>query len=189
MPSLTDGWSARQHWSVDCLRKELGDLVVPLYSSKPATGKSHQHAAACHLPLAEYLDRLENGENDLRVFFYNLLQNAPQLLDDFDYPDLGMKFFKRLPVLFMGGRNTKVQMHFDIDLAHLILCHFGGPKSVLLFPPDQSELLYQVPYSFSALHQVDFSEPDFDRFPALQQAKGYRARLEHGDTLYIPSGY
>ena len=78
-----------------------------------------------------------------------------------------MKFFKRLPVLFVGGRGTQVQMHFDIDLANLLLCHFGGPKTILLFPPDQSKYLYQVPYSFSALHRVDFLNPDFEKIPRL----------------------
>jgi ribosomal protein L16 Arg81 hydroxylase len=39
------------------------------------------------------------------------------------------------------------------------------------------------------LHAVDFSNPDFDRYPALREARGYRAQLNHGDALYIPSGY
>lgn len=189
LPSLTQHWPATQKWNLDYLRAQLGELVVPVYSSKPAIGKQHQHAAARHLPLREYLDLLEQGENDLRVFFYNILQNAPQMLDDFQYPELGMKFFKRLPVLFIGGAGTRVQMHYDIDLANLLLCHFGGPKTVLLFAPEETPHLYKVPWSFSSLHSIDYRHPDFAQFPNLRNAKAQVARLRHGDALYIPSGY
>lgn len=186
---LTAAWPATRKWSLDYLREVAGEAVVPVYSSKPAVGKSHQHAAAMHLKLSDYLTMLEAGENDLRVFFYNILENVPKLLDDFSYPDLGMSFFKRLPVLFMGGKGTRVQMHYDIDLANLILCHFGGSKQVLLFPPEQTPHLYKVPFSFSSLHTINYSAPDLDKYPALANANGYLATLRHGDALFIPSGY
>lgn len=185
---MTD-WPAKEKWSLDYLSGLAGDLKVPVYSSKPAVGKSHQHAAAQHLPLRDYVEMLKAGENDLRMFFYNILQNVPAMLEDFNYPDLGIKFFKRLPVLFVGGKGTQVQMHYDIDLANLILCHFGGRKTVLLFAPEQTPFLYKVPFSFSALHSVDFSNPDFERFPALRRARPMVAHLKHGDSLFIPSGY
>lgn len=186
---LMANWPAKNKWSLEYLSELAGDLMVPVYSSKPAVGKSHQHAAAQHLLLRDYIAMLKSGENDLRMFFYNILQNVPALLKDFSYPELGIKFFKRLPVLFVGGKDTKVQMHYDIDLANLILCHFGGRKTVLLFPPEQTPYLYKVPFSFSALHSVDFSNPDFNKFPALQKTRPVVAQLDHGDSLFIPSGY
>lgn len=185
----TESWPAREKWSLDYFKQTIGDTVVPLYNSKPSTGKTHQHAAAVHLPIREYLEMLEAGENDLRMFFYNILSGAPELVDDISYPDIGLKFFKKLPVLFVGGKGAKVQMHYDIDLANIMLCHFGGKKTVLLFPPEQTRYLYKVPFSFSSLHHIDYSAPDFEKFPALKQVKGQVAELEHGDILYIPSGY
>ncbi|KAG1660468.1 tRNA wybutosine-synthesizing protein 5 [Nymphon striatum] len=182
-------WPAKEKWNVDYLIDTLGDEVVPVYSSKPAVGKSHQHAAAKQMPLRDYLGLLRKGENDLRMFFYNILNNAPEMIKDFSYPDIGLKFFKKLPVLFVGGRGAKVQMHYDIDMANLILCHFGGVKKVLLIPPDQTPYMYKVPFSFSALYDVDFSNPDFKKYPALKNLKGFRAELRHGDALFIPSGY
>lgn len=189
MSSLMEAWPAREKWSIEYLKKVAGSQKVPVYSSKPATGKQHQHAAETLMPLNEYLCLIENGENDLRMFFYNILDNVPSLLDDFTYPDLGMSFFKRLPVLFIGGKGAKVQMHYDIDLANLVLCHFGGRKRVLLVPPEQTEFMYKVPFSFSALHSVDFSNPDFNKHPALTKLNAQVATLEHGDCLFIPSGY
>lgn len=189
MEGLTRSWPARQKWSVEYLRQVAGDQMVPLYDSKPSRDHKYQYAAAAKLPLAEYLDRLAAGENDLRLFFFNLVDGAPQLAGDFSYPELGLKFFKRLPVLFMGGKGARVQMHYDIDLADILLCHFGGPKQVMLFPPQQTRHLYQVPFSFSSLFDVRCDEPDYDRYPALRHARGYETVLNHGDALYIPPGY
>lgn len=84
------------------------------------------------MKMGEYLTLLKNGENDLRIFFYNILSKTKLLSKDFFYPSIGLRFFERLPVLFVGGKGAKVQMHFDIDLANLLLCHFGGKKRVLL---------------------------------------------------------
>ncbi|KAB7623927.1 cupin-like domain-containing protein [Alkalilimnicola sp. S0819] len=189
MERLTEGWTARERWSVEYLRDVAGDVEVPLYDSVPSRGRKHQHAPAARMPLARYLDRLEAGENDLRMFFFNILAAVPRLTEDFHYPELGLKLFRKLPVLFMGGRGARVQMHFDIDLADLLLCHFGGRKRVLLFPPEQGGNLYRVPFSFSALFDVNIEQPDYQRFPALRQARGQVAELNHGDVLYVPPGY
>lgn len=185
----TEDWPAREKWSTDYFKDVIGDTVVPLYNSTPAKGKTHQHAAAIHMPMKEYLQKLENGEKDLRMFFYNILSGAPQLMGDIRYPECGLKFFKKLPVLFVGGKGARVQMHYDIDLANIMLCHFGGKKRVLVFPPDQTRYLYKVPFSFSSLHGIDYSNPDFEKYPALKHVKGQVAELDHGDILFIPSGY
>ena len=189
LTNITKDWDATKKWSFDYLSDVAGDNIVPVYNSSPAKDNEHQHAAAKNIQLREYLLMLKNGEKDLRMFFYNILNEAPELLEDFSYPDIGMKFFKRLPVLFVGGKGAKVQMHYDIDLANLLLCHFGGKKRVLLIPPEQTKFMYKVPYSFSSLFDVDFSQPDFEKFPALSKLKGYTTELNHGDALFIPSGY
>ena len=189
LSNLTAQWPALKKWDIDYLSDVGGDAIVPVYSSKPASGKELQHAATKRIPLRDYLSSLKQGENDLRVFFYNILKGVPSLLKDFTYPHIGLNFFKRLPVLFIGGRGTKVQMHYDVDMADLILIHFGGRKHVALVSPDQEKYLYRVPFSYSALHSVDLSNPDFEKFPALKKVTAQIAILEHGDALFIPSGY
>lgn len=189
LTKLTQHWPARAKWDIDYLSQVAGEKVVPVYSSKRAEGNDHQHAAAAKMKMKDYLDLLKQGESDLRMFFYNILYGVPRLLKDFSYPKMGLWFFKRLPVLFVGGKGARVQMHYDIDLSDLVLCHFGGRKHVLLVPPEQSRYMYQVPYSFSALYDVNFEKPDFIRYPALKKIQAHYAVLEHGDALYIPSGY
>jgi len=186
---LTQDWSARKKWNIDYIKTVAGDNVVPLYDSRPSTNRKHQHAPAAHMPLKSYIDLLQKGERNLRMFFYNILAEAPQLTKDFNYPDLGLHLFKKLPVLFLGGKDARVQMHFDIDMADILLCHFGGKKRIMLFSPEQTKYIYRVPFSFSSLNTIDYENPDYEKYPALKELKGEIAELNHGDVIYIPSGY
>lgn len=189
LDDLTQGWPARELWSTAYFKDIAGDALVPLYDSQPARGYQGQHAPDRHMPLRDYIDLLANGENDLRLFFCNLFAKVPQLTEDFEFPNIGLKLFRKLPVLFMGGKDARVQMHFDIDRPDILLCHFGGPKRVLLVSPEQSPWMYRVPFSFSSLAAVDFEHPDYARYPALEHLRGQLAELRHGDVLYIPPGY
>ncbi|HMS26649.1 MAG TPA: cupin-like domain-containing protein [Burkholderiaceae bacterium] len=186
---LSKAWPACEKWSFDYLSQTFGDNIVPLYGCEEAKGHRHQHAHIAEMRFGDYIQELKKGNNTLRMFFYNILQQAPALLKDFSYPNIGLKLFKKLPVLFFGGKGTKVQLHFDIDWADLLLCHFGGQKRVYLFAYDQSKYMYHVPFSFSGLSDIDIEKPDYQRFPALQNARGSLAVLQHGDVLYIPPGY
>lgn len=186
---LTKDWSARDKWNIDYLKKVAGNKIVPLYDSKPSTDKKHQHAPAAQMELKSYIDLLQQGEKNLRMFFYNILAEVPQLTKDFSYPDIGLSLFKKLPVLFLGGKGAKVQMHFDIDMADILLCHFGGAKRIMLFSPEQTKYIYRVPFSFSSLNKIDYDNPDYKTYPALKNLQGYVTELNHGDIIYIPSGY
>lgn len=184
---LSAGWAATKKWNFEYFREKAGDVVVPLYDGKPAKGKQKSHGPAMKLPMKEYIDILQAGPTDLRMFFFNLLQNSPELLKDFAYPDLGVKFFKKLPVLFVGGEGGKVVMHYDMDLANNFHFNFAGKKKVLLYPPQETKYLYKVPYSIVSMEIIDMDAPDFQKYPALTKAKGFETNLQHGDALFIPS--
>jgi len=189
MRGMTEEWGAKEKWSLEYFESQAGDEMVKLYDSTPSKDKKLQHAAAQTMPLRKYFDLLRKGEKDLRMFFFNIIDQAPSLQKDFKYPEVGLSFFKRLPVMFVGGKGAKVQMHFDIDYADIFLCHFGGKKKFMLFSPEQTKLMYHVPYSFSALFDVDFENPDYEKYPALRELQGYETELNHGDILYIPPGW
>lgn len=189
MKNLTKEWKATKKWSLEYFEQMGSKVEVKLYDSKPSEGDKLQHAAEKVLPLKEYFELLRNGEKDLRMFFFQILKEIPSLKDDFTYPDLGLKFFKKLPVMFLAGEGAKVQMHYDIDNADIILCHFGAKKRVIMFSPEQTKFMYHVPFSYSALFDVDFANPDYEKYPALQKLQGFETTLEHGDALYIPPGW
>jgi len=186
---LTSNWRAYDKWSLEYFEELGGEQEVKLYNSTPATGNKLQHAAQTTMPLKEYFRRIKEGEKDLRIFFFDLIRELPILQKDFSFPDIGLEWFKKLPVMFVGGAGAKVQMHFDIDYADIFLCHFGGKKRVRLFSPEQTPLMYHVPFSFSSLFDVDYDNPDYEKHPALKKLEGYEVILEHGDILYIPPGW
>ena len=187
MENLTEDWAARENWNFEYFKEKAGDIVVPLYDGTPAKGRESSHKPAKRIKMSEYIDILKSGPTDLRMFFFNLLQNCPQLVNDFSYPDLGVKFFKKLPVLFVGGEGAKVLMHYDMDLANNFHFNFAGTKKVILYPPSETKYLYKVPYSIVSMEVIDMNNPDLEKFPALALAKGHEIELKHGDALFIPS--
>ena len=69
----------------------------------------------------------------------------------------------------------------------VFLTQFTGKKRVVLFSPEYSDLLYRLPYNVHTT--VDIKNPDYEKFPGLKHVRGSEVILEHGDTLFMPSGY
>ncbi len=189
LEGLTKNWPAYTKWNLEYIQQLAGDQIVPLYNNKPTKGKQNSAAPATEMKLYDYLELLKSGPTDLRIFFYNILDKMPVLANDFEYPDIGLNFFKRLPVMFFGGEGSKVLAHYDMDLADLMHFHFHGTKSVTLFSPQQSRFLYKVPFAVHNLETIDMDRPDFEKYPALKQVVGIQVVMKHGDALYMPSGY
>ncbi|MDX1364602.1 MAG: cupin-like domain-containing protein, partial [Arenibacter latericius] len=59
----------------------------------------------------------------------------------------------------------------------------------ILFPQSENRYLYKVPHSLITHESIDFSNPDFKKWPALKYASGYKTHLKHGEVLYMPEGY
>jgi len=112
------------------------------------------------------------------------------LLDDYRSPtDLMGGFLDKYPAMFFGGAGSVTFLHYDIDLAHIFHTHFNGRKHVILFDYKWRERLYCIPFATYALEDYDLENPDFKQFPALDGVEGQEAILEHGDTLFMPTGY
>lgn len=79
-----------------------------MYNNKPADAAKSSDAPVTHMKMKEYIDTIKSKPSDLRIFFYIITDKLPELLKNFTYPDLGMKFFKRLPTLFFGGSEAHV---------------------------------------------------------------------------------
>jgi hypothetical protein len=141
------------------------------------------------MKLSDYINLLQSEPTDLRMFLFNLIKERPILQDHIKIPKLGLHILKSLPFLFVGGQDSKVFMHHDIDLANILHIHLEGEKDCLIFPPSESRFLYKVPNSLKTHDGIDFLKPDFKKFPALRLAKGFTTTLSPGETLYMPEGY
>ncbi|WP_408733629.1 cupin-like domain-containing protein [Mucilaginibacter sp.] len=127
---------------------------------------------------------------ELRIFFFNIFKQAPHLLNDISFPkELMSGFIESMPSMFFGGSDSVTFLHYDIDLPHIFHTHFGGKKQVILFENKWKRRLYCIPNATYALEDYDVLHPDIKKFPALAGVKGTEAFLEHGDTLFMPTGY
>ncbi|MBL7471963.1 cupin-like domain-containing protein [Robertkochia sediminum] len=182
-------WPAYEKWDLDYIKSIAGERVVPLYDDRPVSHEDGFNEAHAEMKMAAYIDLLKSKPTNYRIFLYNLMKEVPGLQKDIRWPDLGLKLVKQLPMLFFGGAGSKVFMHFDIDLSNILHFHFHGEKRCVLFPPDQTDYLYKIPHSLISREDIDFDAPDYEKWPALKEARGYVADLEHGDMLYMPEGY
>lgn len=187
--NLVDNWPAVSKWNFDYIKQKVGDKVVPLYDDRPVDYKDGFNEPHATMKMSEYIDLLQKEPTKYRIFLYNVLKEVPELQDDFDFPDIGLKLMKSLPMLFFGGEDSHTFMHYDIDLANILHFHFQGKKECILYPNGEKKHLYKVPHSLITHESIDFSNPDFERWPALQHANGYKTELEHGNVLYMPEGY
>ncbi|MUP44771.1 cupin-like domain-containing protein [Gramella sp. BOM4] len=186
---LIENWPAYKKWDLDYVSRIAGDRTVPLYDDRPISSEYKFNQAHAEMKMAEYIELLKKGPTNYRIFLYNLMKEVPAFQEDFDFPDIGLRFLKQLPMLFFGGEGSKVFMHYDIDYANILHFHFHGKKQCILFPPDQSENLYKVPHALIAREDIDFNNPDYEKFPVLKKARGYITELNHGECLYMPEGY
>ena len=186
---LTRDWPAYKLWSLSYFKQIAGDLEVPLYENRPVTAKDKFNEPHTTMRLKDYIHLLQKGPTHYRIFLYNLIGEVPQLRDQFKIPDLGIRFLKKLPFLFFGSEDSTVFMHYDIDFANILHIHFEGKKRCIIYPPSETKYLYKVPNALISLNDIDFNQPDFRKYPALQLAQGYEAYLNHGEVLYMPEGY
>ena len=187
--NLVEDWPAFEKWNFDYMRDKVGDKEVPLYDDRPVDYKDGFNEPHAKMKMSQYIDLLEREPTRYRIFLYNVLKEVPELQSDFEYPDIGLRLLKSLPMLFFGGEDSYTFMHYDIDLANILHFHFQGEKECILYPYGEKKHLYKVPHSLITHESIDFSKPDFKKWPALKNANGYRARLTHGQTLYMPEGF
>ena len=188
--NMAKSWPAYEKWSMDYMKTVVGDKIVPLYDSSKADPSKPINASAAEMKFADYIDLIKSTPTDLRIFLFDPIKQAPKLLNDYIAPKSLMGgFLDSYPNMFFGGKGSVTFLHYDIDMAHIFHTHFNGKKHVILFENKWKERLYQIPYATYALEDYDVENPDFNKFPALKGVKGVEAYLEHGDTLFMPTGY
>ncbi len=182
-------WAAHKKWSLDYMKEMAGDKIVPLYDDRPVHHKDGFNEPHAEMLMSEYVDLLKCEPTKYRIFLWNILKEVPALQKDFSYPDFGIRLLKGVPMLFFGGKDSHTFMHYDIDLANIFHFHFEGEKECILFPQSQNKYLYKVPHAIITHESIDFSNPDFKKWPALEKVSGYKTTLKHGEVLYMPEGF
>jgi hypothetical protein len=188
--NMAKKWPAYQKWTMEYMKEVVGDVEVPLYDSSKADPSAPINSSAAKMKFGDYIDLIQREPTDLRIFLFDPIKFAPTLLEDYISPkELMGGFLDKYPNMFFGGKGSETFLHFDIDMAHIFHTHFNGRKHILLFDYKWRERLYQIPYATYALEDYDIENPDFTKFPALDGVEGIECYLEHGDTLFMPTGW
>lgn len=190
LKNMAKKWPAYKKWTMEYMKETVGDVEVPLYDSSKADPAAPINSSAAKMKFADYIDLIQKEPTDLRIFLFDPIKAAPKLLEDYVSPkDLMGGFLDKHPNMFFGGEGSETFLHFDIDMPHIFHTHFNGRKHVLLFDYKWKERLYKIPFATYALEDYDIANPDFEKFPALDGVEGVECFLEHGDTLFMPTGW
>ncbi|KAK8719971.1 hypothetical protein OTU49_013655, partial [Cherax quadricarinatus] len=89
-------------------------------------------------------------------------------------------------LLLVGMEGNVTPVHYDEQ--QNFFCQLVGYKRCILFAPEHYEHLYPYPvyHPHDRQSQVDFDEPDAEKFPGVKQLEGVEAVVGPGDVLYIP---
>lgn len=179
---------AGKKWTIDWFKETMGELDIAVFDNNE---KKHVYSTTVNpdfkMKFADFLDIITKDEpSSIRMFRYNLYKQVPALKKDFSCPSFIRKgIMKSFGFMFLGGKDTDVRLHYDVDYSNVLLTQIHGSKRVILYGPDQSKFLYKVPYNTHSLADVK----NYQDWPALQYAKGYEIIQEPGDGLFMPSGY
>lgn len=182
---LVKDWPALQKWTFDFLKDHYGYLDVPIVGPdyhKPGPNYMKSHMT---MKFGEYLDLIQKGPTDYRIFLWNIFDHARELVTDVHNPAICDGWVDKYPFMFFGGAGAVTNLHYDIDCSNVFHTHFWTRKHIVLFDQSQNSLLYQHPYTVQS--HINPLNPDYERFPALQKAVGYETILTHGETLFIPA--
>lgn len=181
-------WPALGKWSLAYFKREFGERQLPLVREKHAARYDAQHGLHYEqIPFAEYCDRVADGrEHDLYVTL-RVHDRLPELFEDIRLPVYldGARWSRSR--FWLGAAGTKSPFHRD--LADNLYAQIGGRKRFLLLERRLTRMVHRHPFYSGVPNYspVDAEEPDLARFPKFRDAPLWRADLEPGDLLYIPS--
>jgi hypothetical protein len=190
-----DDWKALETWNLDYFRSRFGETTVRVTASRdgicrgdPALGFSHVFR---HMPLREFLDSVapDADANRTERYYLQLLAmrgEFVELREAITIPHLIHSPERPGMFLWIGAAGNVTALHFDESFN--FLAQVVGRKRLVLFSPDQTELLYPhaADSKIPTMSQVDVERPDFEAFPRFREAQGIEVTIGPGQMLYIP---
>lgn len=175
-------------WNYDYFKEIAGGKQINVYGKEEESQNYAASPPIGKMTFAQYLDTISQAPTELRLFLFNLLKIRPELKKDVRYNDItGGKVIQNLPYMFFGGEGSATRNHFDIDMSHVFISQFQGYKRIWLFPNNQSDLMYKLPYNFHSIANLKTSS--LEEYPALKYLEGYEAIIGPGETCYMPAGW
>jgi histone arginine demethylase JMJD6 len=156
--------------------------------------------------MADYIDRMLTSTPENRApypYNFDVEKTFPELMADFlpevIYGKMDRINHKLMPrkllqgttlyELFFGGNGSCFpSLHYDALFMHTQITQVYGAKDFIMYPPDQTASMYPYPNN-PKFSQVNFLNPDYEKFPLYKEAKPIEFTLQEGETLLFPSGW
>ncbi len=170
------------------------DIKGRFFYNDECTGFNFSNESAKLIDIFENI-RANKDKKEHPYFYINSLhveEGFPGLheLNDLMFNHEVFENNKPLSKIWLGTEST-TSAHYDLPTN--LACCVLGKRRFTLFPPEQIHNLYPGPLEPTPAGQVvtmaDIENPDFDRFPRIQQAldAAIVVDMEPGDGLYYPS--
>ena len=187
-----DHWAALTKWTPHFFKENYGSVSLTI------DGQHHR--------MGDFIDLVLNSDPEhpapylhnhlLKEGFPELLQDilplphctTPNWFESRLFPSRQSCTFLEL---YIGGRGAIFpSLHYDGWHTHAFLMQIYGTKHYVVYPPDQTALLYPGKNGASNVSMVnDVEHPDLDQFPLFAKATASHCQLHQGETLFIPGGW
>ncbi|XP_007897656.1 hypoxia-inducible factor 1-alpha inhibitor [Callorhinchus milii] len=145
----------------------------------------------------EKLHKIEEVGGDDRYYLQQTLNDTVEKKIVVDFLGFNWNWINKQQTKWNWGQLTSnlllIGMEGNVTPAHYdeqqnFFAQIKGYKRCILFPPDQFDCLYPYPvhHPCDRQSQVDFENPDYERFPNFRNLAGYEAVVGPGEVLYIP---
>ncbi|CAC5402198.1 HIF1AN [Mytilus coruscus] len=202
--------ASARHWNLDYLHDNIGDGKFMTYFSNSKKFKYYDDKKCPNiksfkkpmeqeeLTFDEFVKKINKGKSKgQRLYLQQTLNETvgKNIVSDF----LGFNWnwvtaqqkknsFGPLTnnMLLIGQEGNITPVHYDEQ--ENFFAQVYGYKRFILFPPEEFPNLYPHPtyHPCDRQSQVDFDEPDFEKFPKFRNASGFETVVGPGDVLYIP---
>lgn len=194
LTAMTAKWPARESFNVQRFAGELGDTEVTIARYAGARDESFLAETSRYrerITLRQWLTAAADPAWSIREGV-ELFAEHPELIDELGFASLFPRGHKRFEhLLWLGPAGYTTGLHTD-EIAVNLLAHFAGRKTVTLYPPSQTPLLYpqtERPVEDGMYSAVNVIAPDLERHPRFAEATPLVCELAPGDLLYIPRGW
>lgn len=184
-------WGSTQ-WEADCsyVTTTLSNLCDWLnydkHSDKPQNNPQDRHTKTN--PLLQYNRDKYWCYMDYK-YMAELFQEHPDILKAVRWSDFGFRNRDgQQSTVWIGSQGATTPGHYDTYGCNLV-AQIYGRKKWHLFPPDQSDALYQtrIPYEESSVFSsININKPDLKKYPQFTAATPYIVTLDPGDVLFVP---
>lgn len=185
----TSQWRAMSEWTHEWFRDRHGAEPVQLSVEQTHTKKVQSTT------MAKYVDMILTGTDGGLYLDQFALGRIPALREDVQTPYAHPARRNVSLNLWLGPAGTFISLHKDnhisFDLVNNIFAQIRGRKRVVLVSPDEDARMYPRTKEQGAHwhSQVDYENPDFERFPLFRDVTLREAVLQPGDLVFIPGDY